>query len=221
MPAIRSASGEGLLAPPVVREVQTRGTSRKDLPGRRGRAVTHHERDGRRPVGGGEARPASYAVVVETRSEASTLEELTSEIVGCMRCPRLVAWRGKRWRPPHVRRVRRTGLLGRVRCRDSETRMPGSVSSVWPRRRTAGTAPGVFSRVTAPETGSTRRCGVRGSPTNRRAPTAHDGLHLDGAYVTATVRCAPPKNLPSSTREAELRGVPSARGQSSCRSYGF
>src|ERR1700723_548040 len=39
-------SGKGLLAP-VVREGQAPGTSRQHLSGRRGRAVAHHERDGR------------------------------------------------------------------------------------------------------------------------------------------------------------------------------
>ena len=110
-------------------------------------------------------------------------------------------------------RVPRRATTGRGRFPGSATPRPGSSSSAWPPPPTAPTAPGACSPATARATSSTPRCGAPGSPTSRPRSARDDGLALDGAWITAPVRCAP------AGQQAHARPSATAAGPSSSASW--
>ena len=114
---------------------------------------------------------------------------------------------------PPARRSRGspTRPTGAARCRGSATPTPGCSCSGSPRRPTAATAPAASSPETVPATSCSRRCIAPGSRTSRRAWRVDDGLRLQGAYVTAVNRCAPPANKPTPARARPMPALPRAR----------
>ena len=128
------------------------------------------------------------------------LEELAARVVACRRCPRLVAWREE------TARVRRAAF------RDEEywgRPVPG-YGNPKARLMVLGLAPAAHgaNRTGRMFTGdgprgagdflmaALYRAGLASLPRSERRD---DGLILRGVYLTAVVRCAPPKNRP--TRE--------------------
>jgi uracil-DNA glycosylase family 4 len=123
------------------------------------------------------------------------LDRLTSEIVACRRCPRLVAWRELVAREK-VARFRDEIYWGRplpgFGDPDARILIVGLAPAAHGGNRTGrvftGDASGDFLWAAMHEVGLADR------PSSRRA---NDGLTLLGAYVAAAVRCAPPANKPT------------------------
>ncbi|MGI8439235.1 MAG: uracil-DNA glycosylase [Thermoleophilaceae bacterium] len=140
-------------------------------------------------------------------SAASALEELEGRIVVCRACPRLVEWRER------VAREKRAAF------RDEEywgRPVPGFGDPA-ARLYVLGLAPAAHggNRTGRVFTGdraadwlwtSMHRTGWCNQPTSRHPG---DGLRVDGAFVGAAVRCAPPANKP--TTEERDRCLPFAQ----------
>jgi uracil-DNA glycosylase family 4 len=123
------------------------------------------------------------------------LDRLTTEIVECRRCPRLVAWRELVAREK-VARFRDETYWGRplpgFGDPDARILIVGLAPAAHGGNRTGrvftGDASGDFLWA------AMHKVGLADRPGSRRAD---DGLTLIGAYVAAAVRCAPPANKPT------------------------
>jgi uracil-DNA glycosylase len=130
------------------------------------------------------------------RSEARRdLDELSSELVSCRRCPRLVAWRER------VARERRAAFASEEYWARP---LPGFGDPLAP-ILLYGLAPAAHggNRTGRIFTGDRSgdflfaalwRCGFANQP---QSLNREDGLELSGAWVSAAVRCAPPANRPT------------------------
>jgi uracil-DNA glycosylase family 4 len=123
------------------------------------------------------------------------LEALHEEVASCRRCPRLVAWREEVARTK-VARFAHWDYWGRPvpGFGDPDTRVlivglaPAAHGGNRTGRIFTGDRSGDFLFA------SLHRTGFASQATSERRD---DGLRLEGAYVAATVRCAPPGNRPT------------------------
>ena len=131
---------------------------------------------------------------------AGQLRVLRDELVGCRRCPRLVAWREKVSREKRAA-YRDDDYWGKPVPGFGDPKASVMVVGLAPAAHGANRTGRMFTGDRAGDWlyRAMHKAGFANQALSRERA---DGLALKGAYVTAGVRCAPPGNRPT-TRERD------------------
>jgi uracil-DNA glycosylase family 4 len=130
-------------------------------------------------------------------------ERLNADVIACRRCPRLVAWREQVAREKR-RAFREEEYWGKPVPGFGDRRAKLIVVGLAPAAHGANRTGRMFSGDSSGRTliPALYRAGFANMASSERRG---DGLALQGAYLTAIVRCCPPANKPTAEEQANCR----------------
>src|SRR6478672_3517240 len=134
---------------------------------------------------------------------ASSLSQLSDEIISCRKCPRLVEWREERAADP-PKRHRGERYWGRPLNGFGDPAARLAIVGLAPAAHGANRTGRMFTGDRSGEWlyAALYRAGLASQPI---AVRKDDGLELRDVYISAPVHCAPPANRPSTEERDTCR----------------